>query len=348
MKTTTSERTFPAVAAAAVIVGAAGLLLLAAGCSREPGTFATPEKAVAALDELIGSEDTRAVEEMFGPGSAELFSTGDRNEDLRIRERVKGLIAERVAFEEIDADTRVAYFGEEDWPFPIPLVRTGERWRFDTEAGREEMLNRRIGYYELQTLSSLHELVDAQIEYAAEGRDGNPRAFAHRFRSSEGRRDGLYWPPVEGEPLSPLGDLLAAADVADPEPEPFQGYHYRMLTGQGGHAPGGARSYLDAGGLLTGGFAAVAWPAKYGNSGVMTFVVNHRDIVFQKDLGPDTESAAAAIELFDPDPSWGPTADRLEEAEAAAAAADEATDEAADEPADEPAEDAEAGAGEAM
>lgn len=317
MKTSTTERTFPAAAAAV-----AGLLLLASGCARhEPGTFATPEQAVETLDGLIGSEDERRVEEVFGPGSLELFSTGDHNEDLRIAERVKGLIAERVAFEEIDENTRVAYFGEEDWPFPIPLVRTGERWRFDTEAGREELLNRRIGRYELQTLSSLHELVDAQLEYAAEGRDGNPRAFAQRFRSTEGRHDGLYWPEVEGEPLSPLGDLLAAADVADPEPQPYQGYHYRILTGQGENAPGGARSYLDAGGLLTGGFAAVAWPAKYGNSGVMTFVVNHRDIVFQKDLGPDTATLAAAIELFDPDPTWHPTADRLEAAEAAAEAA---------------------------
>lgn len=326
MKTSTRERTFPAAAAAA-----AGLLLLASGCANEPGTFATPEQAVETLDDLIGSEDDRRVEEVFGPGSVELFSTGDHNEDLRIAERVKGLIAERVAFEEIDDDTRVAYFGEEDWPFPIPLVRTGERWRFDTEAGREELLNRRIGRYELQTLSSLHELVDAQIEYAAEGRDGNPRAFARRFRSTEGMHDGLFWATAEGEPLSPLGDLLAAADPGDEKPEPYQGYNYRILTGQGEHAPGGARSYLDAGGLLTGGFAAVAWPAKHGNSGVMTFLVNHRDIVFQKDLGPDTESAAQAIELFDPDPSWQPTADHLEAAEAAAEAAAEGGGEAEDE-----------------
>jgi len=301
------------------------LLLLLIACPRpEPGTYATPEDAVAALDDLIGSEDEARIEEVFGPGSVELFSSGDRNEDLRAGQRVKELIAERVAFEELDPDTRVALFGDAEWPFPIPLVRTDERWRFDTEAGREELLNRRIGFNELATLASLHELVDAQREYAAEGHDGKPRAFAQRFRSSEGLRDGLYWPSAEGEPVSPLGDLLAEADVEAEGQQPFQGYYFKMLTGQGANAPGGARGYLDDAGLLTEGFAAVAWPAKYGNSGVMTFLVNHRDIVFQKDLGPGTESAAAGIELFDPDRSWHPTADRLEDGEAEAEAMAEA------------------------
>ena len=200
----------------------------------------------------------------------------------------------------------MALFGDQAWPFPIPLAKTGERWRFDTEAGRQELLNRRIGFNELATLSSLHAYVDAQFEYYAQGRDGNPPAFAQRVRSAEGKQDGLYWATAEDEDPSPLGDLLAgAAALESPEPKPFQGYEYRILKGQGKSAPGGERSYLNDKGLMTGGFAAIAWPAKYGNSGVMTFMVNARDIVFQKDLGPETAQLAAAITTFDPDADLG-------------------------------------------
>jgi hypothetical protein len=310
-------------------------LAILAACSRpEPGTYRTPEEAVAAAEALIGAGDDAKTEEVFGPGSAELFRSGDDDEDRRLGERVKALIAEKVAFEDFDENTRVAVFGEAAWPFPIPLVRVGKRWRFDTEAGREELLNRRIGYFELWTLTSLQEYVDAQNEYAAEGHDGNPRAFAQRFMSSEGRRDGLFWPPVEGEPSSPLGDLMAAAGVTEGEAQPFNGYHYRILTGQGEHAFGGARSYLDGRGQMTGGFAAKAWPAEYGSSGVMTFLVSHHDIVFQKDLGPETDTLARAIEVFDPDPSWEPTADTLTDLEDLEWPVEEEADEEADEEAE--------------
>lgn len=298
-----------------LIACAAGLLgvLLSTSCKRvEPGTFATPEEAVRALADLVGTGDERRAEEIFGPGSIDIFRSGDEAEDQKAAARVKQLIAEKVAFDEMDANTRVALFGAKAWPFPIPLVKSGERWRFDTAAGREELLNRRIGYNELATLASLHAYVDAQKEYFAAGRDGNPPAFAQRFLSSEGRRDGLYWPAAEGEEESPLGDLLAqAAADYDGEPQPFHGYFFRILTGQGKSAPGGERSYLDKKGLMTGGFAALAWPAKHGNSGVMTFLVNHRDIVYQKDLGPETATAIAAIQTFDPDRSWEPTGDSL-------------------------------------
>ncbi len=297
----------------AFAAGLAGLLLVGSACRRaEPGTFATPEEAVQALAALAGQHDAGKIEEIFGPGSLELFRSGDEAQDREAAARVQQLIAEKVAFDEMDANTRVALFGEKAWPFPIPLVKSGERWRFDTAAGREELLNRRIGYNELATLDSLHAYVDAQKEYFKVGRDGNPPAFAQRFLSSEGRQDGLYWAAAEGEEESPLGDLLAeaAADYHG-EPQPYRGYYFRILTGQGPHAPGGERSYLDGKGLMTGGFAAVAWPAKYGNSGVMTFLVSHRDIVFQKDLGPETAAAVAAIRSFDPDASWAPTGDSL-------------------------------------
>lgn len=310
------------------LAGAAGgavLLLLAVACRRaDPGSFKTPEEAVAAVASVAGTGDEKRVEEIFGPGSMELFRSGDTEEDHKAALKVKELIAAKVAFDELDANTRVALFGEKAWPFPIPLVQKDGRWRFDTEAGRTELLNRRVGYNELSTLSSLHEYVKAQREYAAEGRDGNPRAYAQRFLSSEGKQDGLYWAAAEGEPESPLGDLLADASVDVSEgPQPFNGYYYRILTGQGKNASGGEMSYLDAKGLMSRGFAAVAWPAKHGSSGVMTFLVNERGIVYQKDLGAETETAAAAIQSFDPDSSWKVTGDSLAEVEDDGAAEDE-------------------------
>lgn len=317
------NRAATCISRAALAAGIVALLLPMSACRRaEPGTFATPEEAVRVLDELAGKGDQARVEEVFGPGSMELFRTGDPAEDKVTAEEVKRLIAEKVDFEEHDANTRIALFGHRAWPFPIPLVRSGERWRFDTAKGREELLNRRIGYYELATLASLHAYVDAQLEYAAVGRDGNPPAFAQRFRSREGKQDGLYWPVAEGEPPSPLGDLLAeaAAGDASEEAQPYHGYYFRILAGQGPSAPGGEQSYLNAQGLMTGGFAAIAWPAKYGNSGVKTFLVNRRGIVFEKDLGAETATLASAIRSFDPDDSWLPTADSL----LAAAAEDEA------------------------
>jgi hypothetical protein len=301
--------------------------LLAGGCANQPGPevttapraaglFATPEAAVQALHDLIGKGDIAAIEAMHGPGSAELVASGDPEQDREDFQVVKQMIEGAVAFDQPDPRTRIPLFGAERWPWPIPLVAVEGGWRFDTAAGREELLNRRIGRNELSTLSTLHAIIDAQAEYASEGRDGNQPAFAARFLSTEGTHDGLYWPPVDGEPLSPLGDLLARSEYArrmkGEERQPYHGYQYRILTGQGASAPGGARSYIDGQGLLTGGFAVIAWPAKYGNSGIMTFMVNHRGIVFQKDLGDATASIATAMQSFDPDQSWVPTADRLE------------------------------------
>ena len=307
------------------VLATATFTLVALACRQaeraEPGTFATPQEASTALASLAGSHDEKRTEEIFGPGSMDLFHTGDPEEDNREAERVKQMITAKVAFNELDPNTRVLLLGDDAWPFPIPLVRSGERWRFDTAAGRSELLNRRVGYYELATLESLHEYVDAQHEYQAEGRDGNPPAFARRFFSSEGKHDGLYWPAVEGEPESPLGDLLAkATDDPAVSPEPYRGYFYRILEGQGEHASGGAYSYLDDHGRMTRGFAAVAWPAKHGNSGVKTFLVNQRGIVYEKDLGAETDAVARAMKAFDPDASWQPTPDTLrdyEEQEAA-------------------------------
>lgn len=291
-----------------------GIGLLAAACGTktpQQKSFDSPEQAVAAMKDLIGKHDDRATAEVFGPGSADLFASGDVVKDREDGERVKAMIAAGVAFAEVDDNTRVALFGNDAWPWPIPLVKTEGKWRFDTAAGREELLNRRIGRDELLTLTSLHAFVDAQREYAGVGRDGNPPAFAQRFHSTEGKHDGLFWPAAEGEPRSPLGDLLAGSEHTGTEPSPYNGYYYRILNRQGKNAPGGEKSYVDAKGLMTGGFAVVAWPAKYGNSGVMTFLMNQRGIVYQKDLGKDTATVAAAIESFDPDKTWSPTGDEL-------------------------------------
>jgi len=284
-----------------------------AACSPKPaGTFATPEEAMHALGDLAGSGDTEKTKEMFGADSLDLFHSGDDAADHEDAMRVKAMIQEKVAFEDLDEKTKAAVIGNEEWIFPLPLVLENGRWRFDVAAGREELLNRRIGRNELSALASLHAYVDAQREYKTQGRDHNVPAFARRFRSSEGKHDGLYWPVAEGEAESPLGPLYAdaaAEQMQSTEHLPFHGYYFKILEVQGKNAPGGARSYLDKKGLLTGGFGAVAWPAKYGNSGVMTFQINQQGIVFQKDLGAETEKVAPAIASYDPDDTWQPTRD---------------------------------------
>ena len=295
-----------------ILAAIMGLTALAA-CSRAPaGTYATPEDAVQALADLIGSGDAGKAEEMFGADGFELLKSGDDAADREDADRVKAMILEKVAFEDLDEKTKAVVIGNEGWPFAVPLVLEDGRWRFDAAAGREELLNRRIGRNELLALASLHAYVDAQREYQSKGRDGKPPAYARRFRSSDGAHDGLYWPAAEGEEESPLGPLYADAAeglAKDAGPQPFHGYRFRILEGQGSNAPGGERSYLDSKGLMTRGFAAVAWPAKYGNSGVMTFQVNQQGLVFQKDLGAETEATVAAITAYDPDDSWHPTGD---------------------------------------
>jgi len=288
--------TFPALA---------GFLFLACAAPRA-ATFATPEAAVREL--VAAADDDAAAEKLLGAGGFSLLRSGDDVADRQDLENVAKLIRERLVFVDLDGDRKIAVLGSESWELPIPLVREAGSWRFDVEAGREEILNRRVGRNELSTLSTLHELVAAQREYAAEGRDGNPPAFAAKLLSSEGKHDGLYWPVDEGEDPSPLGPLVAEAaeegyrdDVA--KPIPYHGYLYRLLTAQGKNAPGGARSYLDGEKRLTGGFAVVAWPATYDNSGVMTFVVNQRGIVFQKDLGLETAKVVTGIQSYDPDAS---------------------------------------------
>jgi len=292
--------------------------LQACAATSELETFETPDQAMHALADLVGTHDEERIETLFGEGGADLLRSGDDVADQADAAEVQKAIRERLEFEDQGPGEKVALLGQESWPFPIPLVEEGGRWRFDVPAGLEEIANRRVGRNEISTIATLHEYVDAQREYASVGRDGRPPAFARKVFSTAGQHDGLYWPAAEGEPESPFGlNVAAAAEEgytrseggAEGEGNAFHGYHFRTLTRQGKHAPGGTRSYVDDKGAMTRGFAMVAWPAKHGNSGIMTFLVGPGGIVYQKDLGPDTASAATAITVFDPDETWAPTRD---------------------------------------
>jgi hypothetical protein len=306
---------------------AAVLLVSLVACAKEeiPRTFKTPEQAVEALNAALEKDEPADLEALFGPGSLEHLRSGDEVADREDIKHVRKLIAEKVAFEDVDESAKMANFGNEAWPFPFPLVANADgKWRFDLAGGIQELQNRRIGRNELATLATLHAYVDAQREYFRALPMGSPPVFAQKFASDEGTKNGLYWPTEEGEEPSPLGDLVAEAathgymqggEVAEREegdgPRAYNGYHFRILTGQGAHAPGGggARSYLDEEGRMRTGFAAVAWPASYGNSGIMTFMVNQRGIVYQKDLGTETPVLVEAITNYDPGEGWQPTGD---------------------------------------
>ena len=292
-------------------------LVLACGCARawKTKSFDTPDQAMYALAGVIGTGNTPEAEEILGVGGPELLRSGDEVADRADAEHVQESIRERLTFENHGADTKVALIGREAWPFPIPLVKDDGRWRFDLAAGVEEVANRRVGRNELSTIATLHAYVDAQHEYVSVGRDGLPPAYASKVLSTPGKHDGLHWETAEGEPESPLGPLVAAATEEGYLAEggeggnPYHGYRFRLLTRQGVNAPGGAKDYVDEKGLMTRGFAMLAWPAKYESSGVMTFVVGPQGIVFQKDLGPDTDKAVTSVSAFDPDESWDPTGD---------------------------------------
>jgi hypothetical protein len=209
------------------------------------------------------------------------------------------------------SDKVVLHVGNEDWPFPIPVVKKDKRWRFDTEEGREEVLARRIGRNELNVIQVCLAIVDAQREYALKDRDGDGLLeYARKFASDPGKKDGLYWKAGQGDEQSPLGSLVATAQEQgykgakkSDKPVPYHGYYYRILQAQGPNATGGAYEY-GVNGNMIGGFALVAYPAKYGASGIMTFIVNHDGVVFQKDLGKKTAELVAAMSLFNPDKDW--------------------------------------------
>jgi len=248
---------------------------------------------------------------IFGRQWMEAAASGDPVADRHDREVVALAMDQSWRWGPHGAAGKELIIGDEQWPFPVPLVKNGQAWQFDSERGKEEVLARRIGGNELGTISLCRDYVRAQKEYASQPHDGKPAGlFAQRFRSSPGRQDGLFWGRQHWETSSPLDELVTEAakegyDPNKPDASPFRGYCFRILTAQGPSAPGGQKSYVtnDA---MTGGFALVAWPAKYAFSGVMTFVVGPDGVVYQKDLGEDTATQAVGLTEYDPDKSWTP------------------------------------------
>ncbi len=272
-------------------------------------TFQSPEAAAEALVAALNANDESRLKTLFGPAGGKLVSSGDPTADQADRAKFVASFEEAHKIE-MQGDTKaVLSVGKDDWPLPVPIVKRGETWRFDAKKGQDEIVNRRIGKNELYTIQVLLAIVDAQREYSSEDRDGDGRlAYAQRFRSQPGRTDGLYWPASQGQGESPLGPLAATASregykAKAGQRQPFHGYYFRILTGQGKDAAGGAYSYLAKGHMI-GGFAVVAWPAKYGSSGIMTFIVNQDGVVYEKNLGPDTAAIASEMRLFNPDASW--------------------------------------------
>ena len=277
-----------------------------------PRVYGSPEEAAKALAEAVRAKNVDAFLTVVGPGSVEWLSSGDAVADANDWKTFLAAYDEKNAFEKAGDAKTILTVGRDDWPFPAPIVKRGSGWAFDSAAGREEIVNRRVGRNELDTIQTMLAMVDAQREYAATDADGNGYAdYARRFRSSPGKKDGLYWATPANDPPSPLGMLVAVAaqegyGKTKPPPTervPYHGYYYRILTAQGKNAPGGAYEYL-VGDKLLGGFAIVAWPARYGVSGAMSFIVNHDGEVYEKDLGPQTASIAAAMSRYDPDKTW--------------------------------------------
>jgi hypothetical protein len=287
------------------------VLLSVAPCLAAPDntaqkSFASPEEAFKSLVQAARSSDTTELGAILGPDSQDIVSSGDPVADKSGRKRLISLYDEKILIEGAETGWAVVSLGNEDFPFPIPLVKEGDVWRFDTEAGKEELLNRRIGRNELAVIEVLRAYVDAQREYAATDWDGDgAMAFAQQVRSTPGNKDGLYWPAKDGEQESPLGPLAAEAaqEGYTKENTALYGYRYRILKAQGKDAAGGDFDYLVNGRMIL-GFAMVAYPVQYGASGIMTFIVNHNGIVFQKDLGENSEGIAAAMEIFNPDAGW--------------------------------------------
>lgn len=300
------------------IVLAAAALLVTTGCTKRGSatserSFKTPDEAVAALVAAIEADDAGALQGLLGPGIEGLLSSGDAVSERSAREaflRKFNLQHQLVAGGPDDLALQV---GDDNWPLPIPLVKHDGSWHFDGAAGAQELILRRIGRNELQTIDVMRGYVAAQEEYASAGHDGLPAGnYAQRLRSQSGKQDGLYWEVSDNKPPSPAGPLLAAAAAegygnSEESRQAYHGYVFRMLYSQGPAANGGPREFVQKG-QLAGGFALLATPALYGVSGVMTFIVNQDGVVWQRDLGDDTPALAPAIDKFNPDTSWTPIA----------------------------------------
>lgn len=272
--------------------------------------FTSPDEAVKALVESVKASDREKTLSILGAKSAPLLESGDLVEDKQNRTSFLDAYNEGSKLEKVSDNEYILVLGKNNWPFPIPVVKDSKGWYFNTEAGEKEILGRRIGRNELFTIKAMLAYVDAQREYyRANPEHEKQSVYAQHIMSSPDKRDGLYYSVKAGETPSPLGELYAKASAAGYEqsatgsPSPYYGYYYHVLNSQGRNAAGGARDYIKEG-KMTGGYALIAWPAKYRDSGVMTFMVNQDGIVYQKDLGADTEKEAKKITSFNPDKSW--------------------------------------------
>ncbi|MGO8697090.1 MAG: DUF2950 domain-containing protein [Limisphaerales bacterium] len=276
--------------------------------------FTSSDDAIKALSTAVSNRDTNTINLIFGPALKGLVSPDpvqSSNSFTVFRER----FAQKVQPVQQSDSRIVLNLGADAWPFPIPLVKQDGQWIFDTAAGQEEILNRRVGRNELDTISVCHAYVEAQRDYASEDRLGDHvLAYAQQLRSTPGRHDGLYWHAEPGEPISPLGPLIAQArgegythktKIMTESQVPYHGYFFKVLTRQGPNAPGGKYNYIINGRMIA-GFALVAWPAQWGNSGVMTFIVNQEGRVYERNLGPKTDAIARKMKAYDPDPLWRP------------------------------------------
>lgn len=301
------DRWKKALIAVALVLGV--LPLAAAPKEVKPQGFASPEAAVQALVDAAKKSDPVAIVKIFGSAGEDLFATEDEVQDAKRREMFAAAFDETHSLAKKSDDQVELVLGKDHWPFPIPIVKVGKKWFFDMEAGREEILNRRIGNNELSTLRVFEAYVQAQREYHQLDYDQDEvLEYAQMLVSSEGKRDGLFWPVSEGENLSPMGPLVAEAAAEGytkkgGTPVPYHGYYFKLLGAQGPDAPGGAFSYIVNGNMVA-GYALLAWPAEYGNTGIMSFVVNSNGTIYEKDFGEKTAEIAAAMNAYNPDATW--------------------------------------------
>jgi hypothetical protein len=303
------------------VVAVLALVICIASCNKSPEkpaateaaqkTFASPDDAGKVLAEAAKAGSHDALVAIFGPGSQDVIFAGDTAQDKTNFEGFTAAYATMNRWRKQTDGSEVLYLGADNNPFPIPLKKNGAgRWFFDTAAGKDEILSRRIGDNELAAMNVVAAMAAAQTEYFSQHHDGT-RQYAQKFISDEGRQNGLYWKSPEGQPKSPLGPLAAYAAATEgfnPEAgkqQPFHGYFYRILTKQGEAAKGSAKDYI-LNGKMTGGFALLAYPEKYGDTGVATFIINQNGIVYEKNLGKDTANLAKAMTEFNPDKSWNP------------------------------------------
>jgi hypothetical protein len=295
----------------AAVLGLALFLLPACAPAPAPDrtNFATPDEAAKALMHALTANNAQELRSIFGPDVEKAVSSGDLVSDRHDRETMALAMGQSWRWAPAGSDRQELVIGDEQWPFPVPLAEVRGGWQFDTDAGADEIVSRRIGRNELRVIDVCRDYVSMQQAYASQPRDGKLAGmYAQKFRSSPLRQDGLYWRVGAEETPSPLGDLVAQAvvegyDEHKPSSQPLWGYHFRVLTAQGAAAKGGARSYI-VNGEMSGGFALIAYPAEYGRGGIMTFLVNQDGVVYQKDMGEDTLKVAAGLNAYNPDGAW--------------------------------------------